>query len=171
VDRLTGSLIIVVVFLEPGLVALWIAAGSAKQRRSHFWLRVVLASATVPAFMAGLLAIARLNLLPDEVAKPSLSLLFFLGVMALMFVPGLLYRTPGSSPGPSEDDGGGGPGAGPPPSSPDAPRGGIPLPDADLASARTRDHAAPKFDPLTERRPAHRPVRSPARRRSPRRHA
>jgi hypothetical protein len=117
----------IVVFLELGLVALWIACGSGRQRRSHFWVRVVFASLALPSLMAVLIGVARLNVPSNDAAKAILPFLFFVGVMALMLVPGLLYRRSGSSPGPSDSDGGGGPGPGQPRSSPDAPRGGVPL--------------------------------------------
>ncbi len=155
----------IVVVLELGLVALWIACGSGKQRRSHYWVRVALASLALPALMAVLVGAARLNVLSlsDEAAKAILPFLFFLGVVALMLVPGLLYRRSSSSPGPSDSDGGGGPGPGQPRPSPDVPRGGVPLPDADQASARARDHNTPKFDDPKWRRPAHEPRRAPTR--------
>ena len=146
-----------------GFIAIAVTAGPTKQRRSHFWVRVALASLALPALEAALVGIARLNVLTDGAAKSFLSLLFFVGVMGLMLVPGLLYRGSGSSPDPPDSDGGGCNGPGPPPSSPDAPRGGIPLPDADQASARVRDHRPPKFNDLKRRRPAHEPRRAPAR--------
>jgi hypothetical protein len=163
VDRL-GGVIIILVFLELGLVALWIAVGSGRQRRSHFWVRALLASLALPALMAALVGVASLNplSLSDGAAKTSLSFLFFVGVVVLMFVPGLLYRRLDPSPGSSESDGGGGPGPGQPRPSRDAPRGGVPLPDADQARARARDHNTPKLDDPKRRRPAHEPRRTPA---------
>lgn len=160
-----ASVIMILVSLEFALVALWIACGSGRQRRSHFWVRVVLASLALPALMAVLVGVARLRVLSlsDDAAKAILPFLFFLGVMALMLLPGLLYHGSSSSPGPSDSDGGGGPGPGQPRSSPDVPRGGVPLPDADQASARARDHNTPKFDDPNWRRPTHEPRRAPAR--------
>jgi hypothetical protein len=159
---LSAGVITIVVFLELGLVALWIAVGAGAHRRSHFWARVLLASLGLPLLMAVLISIARLNVLSDGVAKALLSSLFFLGVVALMFVPCLLYRRSDSSSGPSESDDGGGPGPSHPRSSPDAPRGGLPLPDADPARARARDHNRPRFDHPNRRRPEHAPARTPA---------
>jgi hypothetical protein len=166
VRYLSGGVITIVVFLELGLVALWIACGAGRQKRSHFWVRVVLASPALPALMVVLVGVARLLVLSlsDDAAKAILSFLFLVGVMALMLVPGLLYRGSGGSPGSSDSDGGGGPGPAQPRSSPDVPRGGVPLPDADPASARARDHNTPKFDDLKWRRPAHEPRRAPAQR-------
>jgi hypothetical protein len=157
----SGGAITIVVFLELGLVTLWIAAGAGQQRRSHFWVRISMASLVLPSLVAVVVELARLNVLPDAVARGSS--LFFVGVVALMFVPGLLYRGSGSSPGPSESDGGGGVGPEPPRFSPDAPRGGVPLPDAAQASVRARDHNAPRFDGPHRRGPAHKPGRAPAR--------
>lgn len=162
VDYLSGGVITTVVFLEVDLVALWLAVGSARQRRSHFWVRVLIASLGLPALVACLIAVGQLNVLSNNVATALLSSLFFAGVIALMLVPGVLYRGSGPSPGTSESDGGGGPGPGRPPPSPDIPRGGLPLPDAEQASARVRDHTWPRFDELP-RRPAHEPRRRPAR--------
>ena len=166
VDRFTSFVILTVVFLEPFLVALWIAVGSGRQRRSHFWFRALLAALALPAFMAVLFGVARqrvLSLPDDEVGKGLLTLMFLVGVIALMFVPGLLYRRSDSSSGPSESSGGGGPGPGQPPSSPHAPAGGLPLPDAEQASTRARDHNGPKFDDLMRRRPVQKPGRTPTR--------
>jgi hypothetical protein len=101
-------------------------------------------------------------MLPDGAAKALLSSLFFVGVVALMFVPCLLYRRSDSSSDPSESDGGGGPGPSRPRSSPDPPRAGIPLPDADPACARARDHNTPRFEHPNRRRPEHEPARTPA---------
>jgi hypothetical protein len=165
VDRHTGFVIVIVVLLEPFLVALWIAVGTGQQRQSHFWLRASLAALALPALMAALIGVARQRVLslPDDDASKELStLLFVLGVIALMFVPRLLYRRSDPSPGPPESDGGGGSGPGPSPPSPAAPRGGIPLPDADQARARVRDHHSPKLDDRKRRRPAHEPRRTPA---------
>jgi hypothetical protein len=162
VDRLTGFVIMGVVFLEPFLVALWIAVGAGRQRRSHFWVRASLAALALPALMATLAGLTRLRVPSLEAgAKPLLTLLFFVGVIALMFVPGLLYLPSDPSPGPSDSDGGGGSPRQPPPS-PGGPGGGVPLPDADQARARVRDHHRPKLRDLKRRRPAHEPERTPA---------
>jgi hypothetical protein len=163
VDRFTGFAIMALVLLEPWLVALWIAVGSGRQRRSHFWVRALLAALALPALLAALVGVARQRALPLPDAgagKQLLTLLFCLGVIALMFVPGLLYRPADPSPGPPEsEDGGDGPG--PPRPSPDGPRGGVPLPDADQARARVRDHHTPKLGDRKRRRPAHEPRRTP----------
>ena len=96
-------------------------------------------------------------------------------LLAVMLAPTLLPRTllyPGpASPPPegTDDDGGGGRGPDPdPPRPPDAPRGGIPLPDADPAPVRRRDHDRLTLTPRRQRRPAREPVRTPQRERSSR---
>src|SRR6516162_6266457 len=152
-----------VVLLEPFLVALWVAVGSGRERRSHFWVRALLAVLALPALMAALDGLSRVRVPSLEAAaEPLLSLLFFVGFVALMFVPGLLYLPSDPSSGPSDSDGGGGPGPGHPRPSPGGPGGGVPLPDADQARARVRDHDAPKLRDLKPRRPAHEPQRTPA---------
>jgi hypothetical protein len=114
--------------------------------------------------MAALFGIASQQVLPlpdDGAGKDLLTLLFLVGVIALMFVPGVLYRPSGPSPGPpgSSDDGGGGPE--PPDPPPSYPPGGVPLLDADQARARTRGHDSPKLHDPKPRRPAHEPRRTP----------
>ena len=68
-------------------------------------------------------------------------------------------------PGPADSDGGGGGGGGSGPREPTvppgAPRGGIPLPDADQSRERLRDHDRRRRRRLTPRRPAREPDRSP----------
>ena len=155
----------VVVLLEPFLVALWIAVGAGRRRRSHFWVRFLLACLALPALLPALVGVALLRVLPlsDDAAKQVLTLLFFLGVIALMFLPGLLYRLSDPSPGPSESgEGGGGTGPGPPRPSPEGPPGDVPLLDADQARARARDHHRPTLGDRKQRRPAHEPRRTPA---------
>ena len=162
-DRFTGFVVLAVVFLEPFLVALWFAVGSGRPRRSHFGARFLLAALSLPALMAVLVAVAgqhALSLPDTDVGKEVVTLLFFLAVVALMFVPGLLYRLSDPWPGPSESDGGGG-GPGPPPPPPVGPRGDVPLPDADQARARVRDEHTPKRHELKPRRAAHEPRRTP----------
>jgi hypothetical protein len=102
----------------------------------------------------------------DGVAQP-------LVLLSVMLAPTLLPRTllyppPASQPpDDGEDDGGGGPGPEPdPPVPPDAPTGGVPLPDARPAKVRRRDHDRPTLIPRRPRRATPEPVRAP-RRRSP----
>jgi len=61
-------------------------------------------------------------------------------------------------------DGGWGRGPDLPPKPPDSPRGGIPLPDAEPASVRLRDHRTLTEQlPKRERRPSREPERTPVR--------
>ena len=162
-DRSTGFVILTVVFLEPFLVALWIAVGSGRQRRSHFWLRALLAALALPALMAALVGLTDLHVPSLEAAAQGLlGLLFFFGVIALMFVPRLLYHTSDAPPGPSESNGGGGAGPGPPRPLPAGPRGGVPLLDADQSLTPTRGHHRPRLVERKRRRAAHDPRRTPA---------
>ena len=64
----------------------------------------------------------------------------------------------------SDSDDGWGHGPPPPPAPFDAPRGGLPLPDAQPARVRLRDHRRlSELLPPRERRPAREPVREPVR--------
>ena len=161
-NHTSGSILILVAF-ELAFVGLCLTGSTPRQRRAHFWLRVFLASLFVPSLFAMLVMVARLKLLSDDAAKAVSLSVWFIGVMALMLVPGLLYRSADSSSDPPESDGGGGPGPKQPPFGPEAPRGGVPLQDADQASARARDHSTPQFGRLKRRRPAHEPRRAPVR--------
>lgn len=78
---------------------------------------------------------------------------------ALRDSPDLPPQRPDSGP-----DDGWGRGPGGPPKPPDAPRGGIPLLDADPARVRLRDHRKLQdLVPRRERRPAREPDRTPVR--------
>ncbi len=158
-----SSLLVWLIVFALTFVALAISAGSSQQRRSHFWVRVLLAVVAMPLPVAAVvIAVGLVGGLPDGAGVALLVLLVFLFVPALFFVPALLYRASGSSPGSSEDDGGGG-GAGPdqPQCPPVAPRGGLPRPDAEQARLRVRDHTGPEFDRVKPRRPAREPERTP----------
>ncbi len=145
-------------------VAVALSAGSSQQRRSHFWVRVGLAFVAMPLLVASVvIAVGLVGGLPDGAVAALLVLLIFVFVPALFFVPALLYRRSGSSPGSCEDDDGGwGPGPDPPLSPPETPRGGLPRPDAEPARIRVRDHTGPEFDRVIPRRPAREPERTPA---------
>lgn len=93
----------------------------------------------------------------------------FLLMPVVMLLPGFICRGQGSAPGESDsDDESGGWGNGPrePQSSPDAPSGGLPLPDAEPARVRLRDHDSGRHERILirERRPAREPERLPIRR-------
>jgi hypothetical protein len=82
--------------------------------------------------------------------------------VAVLMMPAL-RDGPDTPPGSDGSDGGWGHGPGRPPTSPSAPRGGIPLPDAEQARVRLRDGHGRLFDslPRRERRPAREPDRTP----------
>lgn len=113
-------------------------------------------------------------------ATGNLALAQPLVLLAIMLAPVLLpravlYPPPGEPPPDNSDgDSGGGGGSGPGPPMPStSPHGGIPLPDAEPARVRRRDHDRPALVPRRERRPARepdrRPRRAPARKDLPRR--
>ena len=143
--------------------ALGVAAGPSNQRRPHFWVRLLLAP-----LIAGCLVLLVMAVTPKDSRRGVLQALTLLALPALMLAPPLLYRRPGPSSDSGEDDGGG---SGPdtPPSPPPAPRGGIPLPDAEPASVRLRDHTAAGLSERRARRPSREPERAPTPR-SPARH-
>jgi hypothetical protein len=132
------------------------AAGSSTERRSRFWLRAFLVP--IPPSVAPLLLSLgeKLAVLPAGTVQTVGPGLAFVFALALMFVPALLYRASGPSPGSADDDGGGS-GPEPPPASPQRPRGGIPLPDAEQAYTRLRGHDSG----AAEARRSHRRDRGP----------
>jgi len=91
-------------------------------------------------------------------------------LVTVLLAPVLLPRkvlypppAPPSSGTDDDDDDGGGRGPRKPPQAPEGPRGGLPLPDADPAQVRIRDHRRPALMRFRARRPAHEPERAPAR--------
>jgi hypothetical protein len=146
-----------------GFIAIAVTAGPTKQRRSHFWVRVLLLALAMPALPLIVIGGVALSILPEEAAFIGGLLSLWACVAGLMLMPTLLYRGMGSSPDSSDDDGGGGGGPGPdrPPRSPTKPRGGVPLPDAEQALLRLRDHNHPRFGGLKRQRGTREPVRSP----------
>ena len=143
--------------VELCLVAACLSAGSDLERRSHFWLRMFLVCLSLPALLLLILAANLLNVLSEHAALVLATMVVF---AALLAVPASLCRSPDSSPGPSDDESGGGPGPDRPPASPEPPRGGVPLPDADLSRIRVRDHGSPKIRSVKRRR-AREPEREP----------
>jgi hypothetical protein len=144
-------------------------AGSPRERKPHFWLRVA-AIPLAPAVTAAVLMwFGELRVLPDGVAATLLLTVVFLTLPGLALAPALLYRKPGPSPGSSEDGGGGGGrGPEPPPAQPSPPHGGVPLPDATQARLRLREPGRRLGGGPRVRRPvqdpAPRPARAPSRR-------
>jgi len=100
---------------------------------------------------------------PEIAGVNVLGMIYLLLVLAVVFLPMILGRG-GPSPGQSDSDSDGGGGGGPPrpPMPPDAPRGGIPLDDAEPARVRLRGHD--RFVDLLPA-PVRRPSPEPARRR------
>ena len=91
--------------------------------------------------------------------------LLALACVTLLMIPALRDNN-WSPPRRSDSDSDEGWGRGPrkPPSKPEPPRGGIPLPDAQPASVRLRDHRRlADREPRRERRPVREPSRAPAR--------
>lgn len=147
--------------LEFAYVVLGLIAGSALTlaRRGHFWVRVSLGFVGV-VLSAPVFAVARMtSVLPEHMIG---AVLLVFAIAALLVGPFFCYR-PVSSRGSSESDGGGGSRREPPPPEPSAPRGGIPLDDAEQAKLRIRDHNSPRFSRSGERRPAREPGHTPAR--------
>jgi hypothetical protein len=104
-------------------------------------------------------------LIPSLVLILGLGFLPFLLFPAVMLAPAFLVRDDESSPGGADVDDSGGHGPPQPGPSHDAPQGGIPLPDADPARRRVRDHDRPvRVSPRrrrTAREPADAPTRAP----------
>jgi hypothetical protein len=137
-------------------------AGSPHERKPHFWLRVA-AIPLAPAVIAGvLIGFGELRVLPDDLAATLLLALVFLTLPGLVLVPALLYRRPGPSTDSTDDDGGGGRGPEPPPAPSPRPRGGVPLPDAEQARLRIREHGR-RLSGRRARRAAREPHRRPTR--------
>jgi hypothetical protein len=138
-------------------------AGSPRDRKPHFWLRVA-ALPLAPTLVAAILVVVReLRVIPDRVAATMLLTLLVLTIPGLVLVPALLYRRPGSSPDSSDDEGGGGSGPGPERPRPPSPRGGVPLPDAEQGGLRLREHGRRALGARRPRRPAREPVPAPGR--------
>jgi hypothetical protein len=81
-------------------------------------------------------------------------------ISSVLLVPALLFSGSESPSDPDDTDGGGGGGSGGPPSQPRAPRGGIPLPDAEQSRERLRDHV--RSDRARSRPREREPERAPA---------
>ncbi len=98
--------------------------------------------------------------LPEAAAKMIVLVSGAWLMSSLILIPSLLFNASESSQGPSDADGGGGTDPRQPPSPPSVPGGRIPLPDAEQARERVRDHDRP--DRVRPRRPAREPERAPA---------
>lgn len=147
-------------FLVEALVLLATETAES-QRRRYFWLRCVLAVLTMPASAVALTALGAAGALSEQATTSLGLLLIMFCIPALLLFPGVLFahtRPPSSG----EDDGGGGSGgSGRPPSPGDQPLGDLPLPDAEPAQWRRRDHVRPTYDRAPGRRQTREPGRVP----------
>ena len=147
-------------FLVEALVALATASPRTRRRR-HFWLRFALSVLAMPAFALALTEVSAVGALSEQ-ATASLGLLLMMCcIPALVLVPGVLFEHTGP-PGPEDDGGGGNGGPSRPPSPRDQPLGDLPLPDAEPAQWRLRDHVRPTHDRTPARRRIHEPDHVPA---------
>jgi len=134
-------------------------------RESKLAVRV---SVTLLVLFGPMLAVFGLVvLIPSIDAGIAKLLALFSGVWlmsSLLLSPALLFPPSDHLPGPSGGDGGGGDDPPEPPNTPSAPRGGLPLPDAEQTRERIRDHDRPdrRRRSLRPRRPAREPDRPPA---------
>lgn len=143
----------VFMFLECGVLT---CSALGSRRRSRFYIRLSCASLVMLALALGLALALSFSALPQRaVGAVWMALL----LAALAVAPVFCYHTFAPSQGSSDGDGGGGSGSGPPPPPPGPPLGGAPLPDADQARARRRDHNQPSLRGVSRRRPAVEPVR------------
>ena len=117
--------------------------------------------ASVPTRVAVLAGIVLLPLLSALLG--TMMLVPLLSLPAMFVIPALLFGGPADAPpdSPDGDDGGGG-GPRPPDAPWSPPSAGPPLPDAEQARARTRDHTRGRLTPAPARRTV---TREPAPRR------
>lgn len=154
---LVWLVLIELMFVEFGLLA---ASTLGMQKRPRFWVRVLLGYLVMLSLVVLVTEAIALRLLPSNLL---MLLWLVLVVISLAFGPTLCYRRAAPSSGSSDAGGGGGSGPDRPPPPPTAPSGGIPLPDADQARRRARDHNRPRLHDLKRHRRAREPGRTPAR--------
>jgi hypothetical protein len=145
----------VLMFVEFGVLA---CSALQSTRRSRFYLRLT-STHLVMAVLAVALAFAiRSSALPQHVLGLAWILLL---LTALAAAPTFCYQAFARFEGPSDgdDDGGSGPGRGPQPE-PRPPRGDTPLPDAEQARTRRRDHSRPRLRGTMQRRRTVEPART-----------
>ena len=124
--------------------------------------RVIVLLTVVLGPLATLIVVAVLFGLSDQVAQGWLLLSMIWVMCSLVLTPAILFPASGQAPGPPDGDGGGGDHPPEPPTEPRAPRGGLPLPEAEQSGERIRDHNRPGRRRLPLRRPAREPGRLPA---------
>ena len=149
----------VLMFLWFGVLA---CSALGSRKRPLFYVRLTCAGVVMSALALGLAVAIDVSVVPQR----ALGLLWVALLLSALFVaPVFCYHTFAPSQGWSESDGGVGPGSGPPrpppPSGP--PPRGVPLPDAEQARTRRRDHNRPSPRGVRRRRPAVEPPR-PAKR-------
>ena len=143
----------VLMFVEFGVLT---CSALGSRRRSRFYTRLSCATVLMLAGALGLAFAINSSALPQRAVGLGWVALL---LAALGVAPVFCYHTFAPFPGLSEGDGGGGPGSGPPLPPPSPSRGGAPLPDADQAGARRRDHNRPSLRGVSRRRVAVEPVR------------
>jgi hypothetical protein len=143
----------VLMFIWFGVLA---CSAQGSRRRSRFYIRLSGASLVMLGLALGLAFAMNFSALPQRAFGIAWVALL---LAALAVAPVFCYHTFAGFQSSSEGDGGGGPGSGPPPPPPGPPRGGAPLPDADQARARRRDHNRPSLRGVSRRRPAFEPAR------------
>ncbi len=132
------------------------------RRRSHSGSALLIRVLPVAGLGGSIAALAA----GDRVAAQPLLLVTIL--LAPVLLPRNILYPPdgGGAAEDSDSDGGGGGGPQPePPRPPEAPRGGLPMPDAHPARVRIRDHVRPVLTPRRSRRAGREPERAPHRRR------
>jgi len=153
----------------PGLGIAWLclivvlivtAYACSEERRSHFAARLVALLLTPPALVGILVAGYESGVIAGGTGLVLLVAVLFLVLPGVMLAPAVLFKDARSS---SDGDGGRGSGPDDPQPEPEPPRGGVPLPDAEQAAARARDHNRP----WRVRRPSRRSSPEPERPRSP----
>ncbi len=144
--------------LEFGLIGIGAVAGSAlaRARRSHFGVRIAAASLS-------LFAVLTLVLDGGLIAQDLGLRLWFVLVAGVAFLGPMLWYRSSDPAAPASGGDGGGDSNPDQPSPPSRPRGGIPLPDAEPALTRARDHTRLKLADRPPSRRKHQPERAPRR--------
>jgi hypothetical protein len=143
----------VLMFLEFGVLA---CSALGSRRRPRFYVRLAGACLVMLALALALGFAIVFSALPERAFGIAWGTLL---LAALAVAPVFCYDTLASFRDSSDGDGDGGLGRGPPPPPPAPPRGGAPLPDADQARTRRRDHTRPSLRGVRRRRPAADPPR------------
>jgi hypothetical protein len=146
--QLVFSELVVVLFI--GAASLFASLGFGLERQSHFGCRVFLFSLVPPSLVLVVTWAVELHALPEHTGVVIALLLLSGCLPGLMLVGAVLYRSSDSPSSGGDDRGGSGPDR--PPSPPDPKSGGPPLPHADPARWRLRDHDRPARGSVQPRR-------------------